>query len=393
MHMNESGPRNFKPPKPEESVGSGAGEKVDSGRRDFLKTIGAGALVVSGIVPFSKVMAAEKEPSDKNNREQIQKSTHEMRKEISCEYGIEIDFSPIFPQEVGRRVMGGPVEEIVQKHNICVAILNSLRQYPSFLVRSAHVPVIRVLNALSYKDNEGTAGLSTFGEGVMHVEYSPRSYNDEVPYEYEDSKEMYANLDTVEETVHHEIEHFLENDGSVQENEYGATQVVVKNGKKVHLMKYAYTYEIVDFVSKGTLSKRDADKILNNTEGFATNYGRSSEHEDRASVAEQMLGPLAPELFYRIKKDVILRNKVNFMKEFFFKKSYGLMNSAYWDFVERGMDSNVVTQYLKEKAQLLCQQSDFVFAHLINEKRSKRISAVELKVWKQQLEKWINENV
>lgn len=369
-------------PKPfheEKSKGS-----VNEGRRSFLKALGAGALVASGILPNEAKAKSGYEDYDLNK---LESTTHAIREEISKRYGIEIDFSPVFPSEEESKIAAFPIKHIFEKYLICLAIKDSLQLYPPFLLKNTLTTVIRVVNNLSYMDSGSTVGLSDASDGVIHLEYDTLSCGNELNQK-EDDVMIRFYLRAMKETLHHELEHMIEENDSISDVEYHKTRIVLYEGKREQLMQHAYKYEIEDFLEEKWISEKKAEELLAGTEGFPTEYARKSEKEDRASVAEQLLGSKSKELLHRIKTDQVLKQKVEFMEAFFFEKSYGLMDEKYWSLVHNEAEPEFVEKYIKTMAGYLStlnKEKYFAFMQKKLKSYNRSVSVDTLKIWREKL--------
>lgn len=363
-----------------------------------MKTLGAGAAAaVAG--PFL-ADRGEKLYGETLGREALEKELKTLRDRLRDERGIDVDFSSVFPNEAeGLGLKGSAVEYLAEKRELCEALLDALDLYPPFLHRNAGISVVRMMNDMRRDDlevgvkNQDILGMAERGNDTLYAEFVERhsdgpdgqlsvAINTAFPSRAKRREKFQS-------TIHHELEHFTEHDAPVDHLQYSGFTRGFRYERNFtgEDLAVAYDFEIEALAKEGIISVQTAVKLLRNYYGFANPYGKTNFFEDRASVAQNLLGSREQRsrLLERTKNDPILLKKVEFMKRHYFEKSFGLMDGMYWDLLEKPeSDHKTMAEYLKARAALVGRMSNEEFAASIRGVLGEDVR-VDMEAWKAQI--------
>lgn len=372
-------------------------------RREFLKGLGAG-IVASGLAaaPIIEKIATKQEGAE--GREEIERQITELREKLRSERGIEIDFSPVFPNEAEEGFQGIALESLIEKRDVCESVAKTLDLYPPFMHKETGLSIIRVMNDLkaedwnSYTNSSKTvdpAGMTASQEGVMYFEYKEDNPID--PVRSKEGEARYASKqERMSSILNHELFHFIENSDFFYRDDYEYNQgyLLETRGHDYEVDKMPpapYNGEINSLVRLNKISPEVADQLREDTRGFARRYGKASFAEDRATVVEALYDrKLAAG---RLEEDEVLAKKMKFMKRYYFERSRGLMNHNYWDLVHNpAADSELVANYLKVQADILTSMSDEALLMYMKDSVGDQVDLEHAKKWKQELKSWLDED-
>ncbi|MBP6881128.1 MAG: hypothetical protein KBC35_00685 [Candidatus Pacebacteria bacterium] len=348
-------------------------------RRDFLKAMGA--LAVSAIIDRPHAQAAEEQGPDSSH---VEKEVATLREELRSVYDVEVDFSPLFPKEAEKGMQSVPVEQTIEKKHICEAILNALHMYPPRMVKETQISIVRAVNDLKIDLNRSIAGILHKDEGVISVEFAhdPSLQNQTGK---ETGESLQTKIEKIKEIVHHEIEHQIELLDEISDKEYiDKTRTEIENGESYYPIVYGYLNELKAHLGNGLLKRVDVDLILEHDEGFARVYGRKDPQEDRATIVESLFGRNATQLYERAKTDLVLKKKIDFMKQYYFKQSYGVMDETYWRIAE--VDDGIrAAQHISQRTFTLSNLDEQKFMTHIQDTLGEKANAIEIKKWQKSL--------
>lgn len=409
--MKESVPIPFPAPKPEDA--NSLDQPESPSRRKFLFNAGAAALIssVPAAIPYL-VDVGRKVSGETIEREALEKELSNLREHLRTERDVEVDFSPIFPNE--EDVSGESLDYVIEKRDLCKALIQSFDMYPPFMHKQTGLSVIRVVNDLKLYENvdetkvkSDIAGLAKSDRGVMYVEYAEQRPQitdtdswiaDKIDKVFPSSPE--DKIERLKLIMHHELEHFIEKSQSIDEASYQKTTRGYAAGDKAGKtdkfdLDYLYQYEL-DYLSNiNFISSEEKERMERRYRGFANNYGRTNGREDRASIAESLLrgSSTYSALLERAKTDLILSNKIEFLKNYYFAKSHGTMDSGYWDFLKKeDIDSESIAAYLKVRAKILSSMTDDAYVtHIERRLKDTSGSPQDFVEWKAALTSWANE--
>lgn len=384
---------------------------VNQERRDFLKRLGAVGVGVTAASVLGKPLLQSE--GRKFYGETIEKETleHELtalREKLRQERGVEIDFSPSFPQEVSDGLTSEPVEYLIEKRDICEALMQAFALYPHFVHTQTNLSIIRIENNLKLHEHEegeekerDIAGLASRDDGVMHVEYNelrPHIPNDDAwvrdkiekffPNSPEEKQEWTRSI------FHHELAHFIEGDDSVNDEQYSRETRGFWYNETLpeNYVQTLYVGELKFLVKRNTITEEQMTQLKQKYAGFARSYGKANFREDRATIAEALMtrGGSLGELQERAQTDEVLRKKITFMKKLYLKKSCGLIGETYWNLMERpSADEKMIAEHLKNRASILSHMSDKAFVLYMRDKAEEKISDDILLEWKKTLREWV----
>lgn len=360
----------------------------NSARRKFMKGVGAASL--AAVIPGALVggLYGERILGETLNRGAVERALQESRNRLRHEFGIEVDFSGAHPQEKEGEIEGDTIATLVEKRDICDAIAAELSMYPPVIYKKeARISVIRVMDNISYHGMRTVAGLADTSTGVLFLEHTDSARKSADPLsplvnKIEAELEAFSSgKENLRFLLGHELFHHIDD---VDDDDWSLQTRGWKPGDPPGPAHYHdfYNYELDWALKEKMISQELVSRLKKNYAGFARQYGKKNPREDRATISEALFKG-AEALSERIKKDETLAKKVKFEKDFFFRKSRGVMNDQYWEWVKKSKGgSKLPAEFQRLQSKHLASLSDEDLRVYVEKYTGERLDNETLKSWR-----------
>ncbi|KKW20043.1 MAG: hypothetical protein UY63_C0002G0002 [Parcubacteria group bacterium GW2011_GWA2_51_10] len=365
-------------------------------RRMFIKTLGAGALIAA-VVGAGKQVAendGERILGETISREQEEVALAKARERLRNDFGIEVDFSPLQPHEKEEHgLQGERVEYVVEKRRVCEALLDAFAYYPPVIYKKeAFISIVRVMDSLTLEGESARERIQGIAdvEGVLHLQHIEHEGVFPLARRGPLGQLGRENLDKEEfiRTFHHELFHELDDIDDAEWIEQ--TRGSLSGDISVAQLPYLYREELDKVVKNPAISPEErsaarSESVNNSPIGFATDDGRDNPWEDKATIAEFLLGDPgqfgSPE-----SRDPVLAKKIKFVEKFYFLKSRGIIDEGYWETIRRAKgNSEMAARYHKERSRTLALLSDEVLRDYVRQEIGDQLDDVALKSWREDI--------
>ncbi len=403
-------------PKPPENPDSN--KPVNENRRLFLRgarVITTGAVVghVAGkgigatLVEMGKVLNGKTSEDYRRDLQEavgypnIERDIFQCTKRIEKTYNIKIVLSNSDIKEFNSTLL----ELRPSKQIEALKLLElELAKYPSFMIKDSGV--LHVIIASNYKDGERIHKSGFMAEGHPDAQdkslqpYIALLYDwnsgDETPRQYKKHTSQFLGRDhqaphTNPEhnfpiTLHHELAHYFFDVPST-ESSPRLSDVAFnerwKDATNAHLLSTQQQYR-----GSSIVTNRDGTETFHFGKipplaGFARQYGLLNSEEDRTTVVELLLGnkPLTS-------PDPILKQKIDLIKDHYFKMSCGLMDDSYWSLIHNFSQvqnsetrAKCITAHFRKRAHEIIQKPYEIFV----KQEQKAVIPEDYRAWQYKL--------
>lgn len=292
-----------------------------SGRRNFLKGLGAGLLSVVAGQPLLELAEETIKP------EQIERDLLQYEKRLQNEYGIVLDFS-LIPETRGSSV----ILSLAERCDFAKSIVEAVELYPKSYITNSGIKTIQGIKQLALQEQKDFMDTTS---GYFIKNDPSRLVINKEDFVHHVTADFFGwkNSERVKAVFHHEFYH----------------QTDTHSFDKTYNKKWD-----TESSQKGAIPRKVSflDPFSVRKEGFTSTYGAlQGGKEDRAEIAMSLfVDPVGLENV--ASKEPALFDKVEKIKKEFFDRTHGIVDETYWKLRREG-NIQAVRNYLLTRDALV----------------------------------------